>query len=67
LFAFAFGYDWGKGTEEGKKSQYPVRLFIRKVKEEEAYKKSTNTINQFSNLNSKDGASNVFNQKNNLN
>jgi hypothetical protein len=40
LFAFAFGNDWGKGAEESKKSQYPVRLFIRKVKEEEAFKKS---------------------------
>jgi hypothetical protein len=39
MFAFAFGYDWGKGAEEAKKQQYPVKIYIRKVKEEEAFKK----------------------------
>jgi mRNA export factor len=39
LFAFAFGYDWGKGAEEVKKTQFPVKLFVRKVKDEEAFKK----------------------------
>lgn len=34
----AYGYDWGKGAEEAKKN-YPIRIFIRKVKEEDVYKK----------------------------
>lgn len=38
MFAFAFGYDWGKGAEEAKKG-YPTKLYIRKVKEDEAIKK----------------------------
>jgi len=38
MFAFAYGYDWGKGAEEAKK-QYPVKIYIRKVKEDEAFKK----------------------------
>lgn len=40
MFAFAYGYDWGKGAEEAKKG-YPVKLYIRKVKDDEAYKKPT--------------------------
>jgi len=39
LFAYAYGYDWGKGAEEAKKNNYPVKLYIRKVKDEEAIKK----------------------------
>jgi mRNA export factor len=38
MYAFAIGYDWGKGAEESKKG-YPVKLYIRKVKDEEAFKK----------------------------
>jgi hypothetical protein len=40
MFAYSFGYDWGKGAEEAKKQQYPVKIYIRKVKEDEAFKKS---------------------------
>ena len=39
MFAYSFGYDWGKGAEEAKKQQYPVKIYIRKVKEDEAFKK----------------------------
>ena len=39
LFAYAYGYDWGKGAEEATKQSYPVKLYIRKVKEDEAFKK----------------------------
>jgi mRNA export factor len=42
MFAFALGYDWGKGAEEAKKG-YPVYLFVRKVKDDEAFKKPTGT------------------------
>jgi len=38
MFAFAFGYDWAKGIEESKRTQYPVKIYIRKVKEEEVFK-----------------------------
>ena len=41
MFAYSFGYDWGKGAEEAKKQQYPVKIYIRKVKEDEAFKRST--------------------------
>eukprot|EP00347_Sterkiella_histriomuscorum_P017243 403350135 len=37
-FAYAYGYDWGKGAEESKKG-YPVKLVIRKVQESEVIKK----------------------------
>ena len=37
-FAFSFGYDWGKGAEESKK-QFNIKLFIRKVQENEVFKK----------------------------
>ena len=40
MFAYSFGYDWGKGAEEAKKQQYPVKIYIRKVKEDEAFKKN---------------------------
>eukprot|EP00347_Sterkiella_histriomuscorum_P013043 403366232 len=33
-FAYAYGYDWGKGAEESKKG-YPTKLVIRKVQENE--------------------------------
>ena len=39
MFAFSYGYDWGKGAEEAKKKEYPVKIYIRKVKEDEAFKK----------------------------
>jgi mRNA export factor len=39
MFAYAFGYDWGKGAEEMKKAHYPVKIYVRKVKEDEAFKK----------------------------
>jgi len=39
MFAFAFGYDWAKGIEETKRGNYPVKIYIRKVKEEEVFKK----------------------------
>ena len=39
LFAYAYGEDWGKGAEEAKKQNYPVKLFIRKVKDDEAIKR----------------------------
>jgi hypothetical protein len=38
LFAYAFGYDWGKGAEEAKRQQYPVKLYVRKLKNDEAFK-----------------------------
>jgi len=34
LFAYAYGYDYGKGLEEGKKG-YQTKLYIRKVKDDE--------------------------------
>lgn len=37
-FAWALGYDWGKGAEEAKRG-CPTRLFVRKVKEDEAFKR----------------------------
>ena len=39
MFAFSYGYDWGKGAEEAKKKEYPITIYIRKVKEDEAFKK----------------------------
>ena len=39
MFAFAMGYDYSKGFEETKKNQYPNKIYIRKVKEEEVFKK----------------------------
>ena len=41
LFAFAYGYDWGKGAEDAKKQPNIVKLFVRKVKDEEAFKKKS--------------------------
>lgn len=39
MFAFALGYDYSKGIEETKKTQYPVKLYVRRIKEEEVFKK----------------------------
>lgn len=39
LFAFAFGQDYSKGCEDAKKNMFPVKIYVRKVKEDEVYKK----------------------------
>ena len=39
IFAFAFGYDWNKGSEETKRANYPTKIYVRKVKEDEVSKK----------------------------
>jgi len=38
LLAFAYGYDYSKGYEESKKNQYPVKIYIRKMKQDEVFK-----------------------------
>eukprot|EP00349_Pseudokeronopsis_sp_Brazil_P004957 CAMPEP_0202961206 /NCGR_PEP_ID=MMETSP1396-20130829/5266_1 /ASSEMBLY_ACC=CAM_ASM_000872 /TAXON_ID= /ORGANISM="Pseudokeronopsis sp., Strain Brazil" /LENGTH=162 /DNA_ID=CAMNT_0049680863 /DNA_START=665 /DNA_END=1153 /DNA_ORIENTATION=+ len=40
LLAFAYGYDYGKGFEEQKKQKYPVKVYIRKMKQDEVFKAS---------------------------
>ena len=38
LLAFAFGCDYAKGAEERKVNQYPVKIYVRRAKQEEVYK-----------------------------
>lgn len=39
LLAFAYGYDYGKGAEGAKEKQFSVKIYVRKIKEDEVIKK----------------------------